>query len=54
MVYIKYLINYYFVYIDAHSVFNQRLNTLEGVLSGNNLMSIMDFSLLDLYGIQQI
>ena len=40
------------VYIDVNSVVNQRLNTSEG--AGNGLMNTMDFSLFDLYGIQQI
>jgi hypothetical protein len=42
------------VYIDVNSVVNQRLNTSEGALGGNSLMNTMDFSLFDLYGIQQI
>jgi len=42
------------VYIDVNSVVNQRLNTSEGTLGGNSLMNTMDFSLFDLYGIQQI
>lgn len=42
------------VYIDVNSVVNQRLNTSEGSLGGNSLMNTMDFSLFDLYGIQQI
>ena len=42
------------VYIDTNSVINQRLNTSEGSGGGNSLMNTMDFSLFDLYGIQQI
>ncbi|CAF4492176.1 unnamed protein product, partial [Rotaria sp. Silwood2] len=42
------------VYIDVNSVVNQRLNTSDGALGGNSLMNTMDFSLFDLYGIQQI
>jgi hypothetical protein len=42
------------VYIDVNSVVNQRLNTSEGALGGSSLMNTMDFSLFDLYGIQQI
>ncbi len=42
------------VYIDVNSVVNQRLNTSEGTVGGNSLMNTMDFSLFDLYGIQQI
>lgn len=42
------------VYIDVNSVVNQRLNTSEGAIGGNNLMNTMDFSLFDLYGIQRI
>ncbi|UJR35560.1 hypothetical protein I4U23_028313 [Adineta vaga] len=42
------------VYIDVNSVVNQRLNTSEGSVGGNSLMNTMDFSLFDLYGIQQI
>jgi len=42
------------VYIDVNSVVNQRLGVSEGASSGNNLMNTMDFSLFDLYGIQQI
>ncbi|CAF0865720.1 unnamed protein product [Adineta ricciae] len=42
------------VYIDVNSVVNQRLNTSEGSMNGNSLMNTMDFSLFDLYGIQQI
>ena len=42
------------VYIDVNSVVNQRLNTSEGTVTGSGLMNTMDFSLFDLYGIQQI
>ncbi|CAF0759296.1 unnamed protein product [Rotaria sp. Silwood1] len=42
------------VYIDVNSVVNQRLNTSDAALGGNSLMNTMDFSLFDLYGIQQI
>jgi hypothetical protein len=42
------------VYIDVNSVVNQRLNTSDGAMGGNSLMNTMDFSLFDLYGIQQI
>ena len=42
------------VYIDVNSVVNQRLNSTEGTVTGNGLMNTMDFSLFDLYGIQQI
>ena len=42
------------VYIDVNSVVNQRMNTSEGAVAGNGLMNTMDFSLFDLYGIQQI
>lgn len=37
-----------------NSIVNQRLHTSEGTASGNGLMNTMDFSLFDLYGIQQI
>ena len=42
------------VYIDVNSVVTQRMNTSEGAVAGNGLMNTMDFSLFDLYGIQQI
>ncbi|CAF0720701.1 unnamed protein product [Rotaria sordida] len=42
------------IYIDVNSVVNQRLNTSDSALGGNSLMNTMDFSLFDLYGIQQI
>ncbi|CAF3822831.1 unnamed protein product [Adineta steineri] len=42
------------VYIDVNSVVNQRLNSSDGASGGGGLMNTMDFSLFDLYGIQQI
>ncbi|CAF3959185.1 unnamed protein product [Rotaria magnacalcarata] len=42
------------VYIDVNSVVNQRLNTSDTASGGSSLMNTMDFSLFDLYGIQQI